>query len=210
MSYKRSILIGIVIVLGLATVAVILDLPRAMARVLIVRETPVPSDAIVVLLGGERTERAELAWQLFKRNLAPRIVFCRSASLPAWKTIYVHKSVLPWGERYRTFLNSKGVSGEAIDVLSCENAHDTDSELREVEKFARQKGWRSLTLVTSASHSRRVSIIWRRLASSVPARTIGSKDPFLGEWWRTRRGITTVAYEYFAFVKEFLRRLSPF
>lgn len=178
-------------------------------RFLVVRDEPVPSDAIIVLLGESGHERTNEAFTLYKQGIAPIMVFPES---------FRRAPVVPLrdparypredgGKDYQRRLIKHGVPSSAIRIFKHDGVHDTSSELEADAVYLRALGVHSVTLVSSASHSRRVSIIWHRVAPDIPGRTIGASNAAFERWWRSPRGRRMVAYEYGALMKEAFRRL---
>lgn len=174
-----------------------------------VAQTPENADAIVVLLGGDGPDRVLQAARLFQDGYAPLIVF---------GTGYQNKDELskappgfvwpPSGERYSAAFMSLKIPENVIRLVDTSDGVDTDGELREIVKFARTSAWKRVLLVTSAFHSRRVHLIWGRIAPDIPAVTIGAPTSDLPRWWENVRSVRAVGYEYGALVKEGVRRIA--
>lgn len=176
-------------------------------RGLVVDQTPQPSDAIVVLLGGETPDRVMKAHKLYLNKVAPRIVFGSGMFYPnvmddappgtRWMTA---------GERYLKALRSWGTPKEALVMLPSEDAYDTAHELQVVVNYARKENFHRVTLVSSNTHTRRVSLIWQRIAPEIPADTVATPAPGYDRWWENGEYVRAVGYEVGALVKEFVRR----
>jgi len=198
----------------LLVVSVLLALAAALSvysveSFLTVNEAPRQSDAIVVLLGGSRPERIEKAYELLSGGYAPKIIFGSgyhkldmhffSEPLHAW---------IPAGERYRQFLESKGINSAKIDVVSTPEAFDTESELFPIIQHLQSVGVHSVLLVTSVSHTNRARWIWSRLAPSISVTTVAAPNAQLQSWWLSRAGYATVIHELFGYMKEAGRRIG--
>lgn len=169
-------------------------------------ESPQRSDAIIILMGGVRPERAVKASALFHEHFSHRIVFgsgfyrltLETGLIPTYQWS-------PSGDRYYRHLLKLGVSRSKIIQLPILQAFDTESEMRELISAARNKNWKKIILVTSSSHSRRAKKIWERLAPDIQTFMVPADDVLLSQWWRSRQGLWTVTHEILGFIKEYLR-----
>jgi uncharacterized SAM-binding protein YcdF (DUF218 family) len=171
------------------------------------RETPAKADALVVLLGDRSPERTRTAYSLFSEGVAPKIVFLSSYRERPWFSFRDVSSapLSDGGVFYQRRLTSLGVPVDAISKVEYDLAYDTSSELKAVAEYLRAAGHHSVVLVTSASHARRVSIIWQRVASDIAERVVTAPDSGLERWWTSTRCRNLIAYEYGALVKELFR-----
>ena len=181
---------------------------RPLGTALKVEDQLEKSEAIVVLLGGDTPDRILMAQELYHRGLAPKIMFGSG---------FVDKDFLsraPKGFQWegsgagvkRAFL-SLNIPESDLLMVDSSNAFDTSGELGAIAEEVRRLGMHHVILVTSATHSRRVSWIWHRVASDVFAGTLGAPDPRLENWWQYGRTVRSVGYEYAALVKELVRRV---
>ncbi len=178
-----------------------------LGRFLMLRDPPRKADALVVLLGDRTRGRTATAYSLFAEGVAPKIVFLSSYRERPWFAVADVDSypVSDGGGFYEQQLTSFGVPEGAISKVHYDLAYDTSSELRAVAKYLRAAGHQSVVLVTSASHARRVSIIWQRVAPDIAERVSTAPDAGLEQWWTSARCRHLIAYEYGALVKELLR-----
>lgn len=171
------------------------------------------SDAIIVLLGGQGPERILKAEELYRQNVAPKIIFGTGFRD---ERIFsdVPKNLIwpPSGDSYLNALLSLGVSSEAIEQVETTKAYDTGRELEAIANYLRnsQRGYQKVSLVSSASHSRRVSIVWSRVAPDIPASTHSAKAPGFDRFFKSSYQIRSVLYEIGALLKEFLVRIRLF
>ena len=154
---RHPLLVALLVVVALLAAAALTHRPllRAAGRALVVSEAPGRSDAIVVVAGGTPTREGRAA-ELYRAGVAPLVVVSRQ-SLPGRVQTLIAMGVRPLdyqGEAVAV-LQKYGVPREAIVTLD-QPVEITETELREVLAAAKARGWRRLTLVTNASHSRRV------------------------------------------------------
>jgi len=160
----RRLIVTVLAVVGAAAVVVactplanllFITLDRVSSR-------PAPADAIVVLAGGRygdgtlngaALERTVTAVILYRRGLAPRLLFsggpCCGRSTSALMG---------------ALARDLGVPGEAIRLE--EQSHRTYDAAVRVAGVARAEGWRSVILVTSAVHMLRARLAF--VAAGVP------------------------------------------
>lgn len=115
---------------------------------------PAESDVIVLLLGGA-SHRPALAADLFKRKIAPRILFCQIERGPDDQSSESDRSA----EMLREF----GVPASAITVLPGNVTSTRDEALRIKREWeAAGKAWKGVTIVTTSFHTARARWIFRR------------------------------------------------
>lgn len=179
------------------------------ARFLVAEDVPEKSDAIVILLGADTPERVLRALELFAANYAPRIVHGSG---------FVDQELMrgapqgffwpPPSIRERLALQSLHVPDNQLVVVDTSSAFDTQGELEAIAGHARREQWKKLLLVTSATHSRRASIIWHRVAPDITVRSVPAREPHLDTWWKDPRLVRALGYECGALVKEAFRQLG--
>lgn len=172
-----------------------------------------PLDAIFVFAGGQaRKECAAGLWRVLNR-----------AGTPAERDLVLVVSVARYEWRRYPLLGLPGTDAlqEAVSLVPPDQRHffvilergsvevrhvtprrwGTRNEARALAALARERGWRSLLVISSAFHLPRVRLVVRRalegsgvaLSYATPARGTDPHGP--GRWWRSRRGIRLVASE---------------
>ncbi len=178
---------------GLALAAVIFF---GLGRWLVVEDPLAKAQAIVVLSGAMPLRAVEAA-KLYREGYAPEIWLTHSTE--PGKTLEEMGIPFFGEDRYnKLLLIHEGVPAEAIHVLDPAIVNTAD-EIR-VAAAARKSGKdAAMILVTTKAHTRRVRLLWRRLAPS-QARVIvraASTDPFdPGHWWRTTSDALDVVREF--------------
>jgi len=163
----------------------------ALGRFLIVSDPLVKADAILVLSGDPYgDQRISHAAELWRTGYAPRVVL--SAKMADWQT---KEDYLPW-----RFAQKKRLLPENVLVVVPHRADATLQEAEALVPFVREKGYRSIILVTSNYHTRRSRMIfqqrWGRggirvMVSAAPARDF---DP--DRWWTRRADSRTFLLEW--------------
>ncbi|MCB0359405.1 MAG: YdcF family protein, partial [Bdellovibrionales bacterium] len=96
---------------------------------------------------------------------------------------------------------------DAIVLVPSPGAYDTRHELQAVAAEFVKQGWKSVLLVSSASHTRRVALIWESVAPTIPYRVVAAPSPGFDRWWNDGKHVRSVAYEIGALTKELGVRL---
>jgi uncharacterized SAM-binding protein YcdF (DUF218 family) len=164
-------------------------------RWLVVEDPLVKSKAIVVLSGSMPLRALEAA-KLYRDGYAPEIWLTRSAEpgetlkdmgIPFTAEDYYNKLVLI----------QEGVPAEAIHVLEPPVVNTVDEIKAAAAALTREKGG-SVIIVTTKAHTRRVRLLWRRLAPRQDRAIVraAAGDPFdPRHWWRTTSDALDVVRE---------------
>jgi|SRR6516164_1979125 uncharacterized SAM-binding protein YcdF (DUF218 family) len=168
---------------------------RAVGRWLI-RQDPLRSADVIVVLSGGLPWRAEEAARLFHLGEAREIWISRPEApddeLAAMGVRYL-------GEDYfnREVLLHSGVPDGAIRILP-EAIVNTQQEVLEIAQQMRRQGKTTALLVTSPEHTRRVKVLWRKVVGDPPTAIVRAapKAPFDADhWWRNTRDTYSVVRE---------------
>ena len=182
---------------GLALAAVIFF---GLGRWLVVEDPLAKAQAIVVLSGAMPLRAVEAA-KLYREGYAPEIWLTHSTE--PGETL--EKMDIPFfGEDHynKLVLIHEGVPAEAIHVLDPPIVNTAD-EIRAAAAALKPGNNATVILVTTKAHTRRVRLLWYRLAPG-RARAIvraASTDPFdPGHWWRTTSDALDVVREFLGLV----------
>jgi len=168
---------------------------RAAGEWLVVR-TPVGRADLIYVYAGAPLERPAHAASLYRRGLAPRV---------ATGGVLVNDGLIAVGRMFnegsvnRLMLVRGGVPGNAIVQMWLGTS--TMEETRGLKKLMDAQRWRSVIIVSSPVHMRRIRFTVRRvfpprgytiMYSPVP-------DPLVrpDAWWRDEAGMVNVTIEYF-------------
>ena len=163
-----------------------------------VTEPLAPADAVVVFAGGVgesgkagggTQERLQHAIDLYKAGYASHLILSSGY-------VYSFKEA----ELMRSAAVQEGIPPAAIALE--QRSTDTHENVTYVEQILRDRGWRSLLLVTSPYHTRRALLVWRKAAPGV--RVIPA-PPLKSQFYDHTRGasleqIQAILHEYFAIV----------
>ncbi len=166
-------------------------------------EQPVEHAEAILVLGGSAAfvERTQKAAQLFKDGIAPKIFLTNDGTKAGWSK--KEKRNPPYVELAEQSLIVQGVPAESIEILPTvtESTHD-EAEL--LAKTAKDRGIKSILLVTSAYHTRRALWIFEKTMQynnvfvelGIAAPPPGQQTPPPFYWWLTANGWNFVAGEY--------------
>jgi uncharacterized SAM-binding protein YcdF (DUF218 family) len=166
-------------------------LMRWAANSWVVEDSFEKADAIVVLSDDNFfADRATRAAELYRQGKAPLVV-------ASGRRLRPNAGV---SELMEHDLIERGVPKERIIRVP----HDADSTREEAEalqRFARQKGWRSLVVVTSNYHTRRARYIFRKIfPQTVEVYVASARDDDFDpdQWWMKRKSIKALTREWLA------------
>ena len=156
---------------------------------LLISSDPEPQHVVaaIVLQGSIVAEKVRIAGalNLLQRGIADRALL----SVP--QESYWGESVPPAARSYLERTYGKDL---AARVDFCETSADVDSTVQEAQALGpciQEHHWHSVVIVTSDYHTRRASMLWKRMNRSNPKIHIwieGVADPeFQQPWWRRRQ-----------------------
>jgi uncharacterized SAM-binding protein YcdF (DUF218 family) len=123
----------------------------------------------IVLLGGNYSERAPKAADLYKKGYATRILLANDGVRGGWSR--KHQRNLYNIERSEELLVQLGVPSEAIIKLPYDKS-GTFYDALAVKKYASEHGLHSIHLITSDYHAYRALWVFKRAFGKMPV-TIG-------------------------------------
>jgi len=177
----RGLLLGLAGILLLAAVVFLLSVGRWL-----VAEDPLEKANAIVVLSGRMPLRAMEAAKLYREGYAPKVWLTHStepgATLGAMGISYVGEDVYDV-----QVLVHQGVPPAAIHLLQPPIINTAD-EIAAVSAALEEEKGSTVIIVTSKVHTRRVRILWRRLATRRGHAIVraASDDPFdPRRWWRT-------------------------
>ena len=162
----------------------------------LVREDALARADVIVVLSGGLPFRAEEAAKVYRAGYAPEVWLTRPDS-PSGQLAEMGISYEGEEDYNRAILIHDGVPAGTVRVLP-ERIVDTEEEIEEVAREMRHQAKTSVILVTSPEHTRRVKMLWRKLAGNALSAILHGtpKDPFNPDhWWRDTRDIFSVVRE---------------
>lgn len=162
----------------------------------LVVEDPLTKARAIVVLSGAMPVRAIEAAKLYREGYAPEVWLTHSTE-PA-ETLEGMGIAFAGEDHYDTLvLIHEGVPAEAIHVLERPIVNTADEIKVAASALARAKG-EAVIFVTTKAHTRRVRLLWRRLAPNqaqaiVRAASGDSFDP--RHWWRSTSDALDVVRE---------------
>lgn len=138
-----------------------------------------PADAIVVISGGDTSARTAEAIRLYKAGFATKIIVSGAAADPASPS------------------NARVMQQQAVlagvpqgDTMAEETSATTDENAANSMKLAKQNGYKSVILVTSAYHMRRALVEFQRNANGILVRAhpVATDKDWNSLWWLTPGG----------------------
>jgi len=151
----------------------------------LVVEDPLEKAAAIAVLSGRMPVRALEAAKLYREGYAPEVWLTHSTEPGETLTSL---GISFYGEDYynKLILLHEGVPEQAIHVLEPPIVNTAD-EMKVIAVVLGRTGHPSVIIVTTKPHTRRVRLLWRRLAAKkgraiVRAASEDSFDP--AHWWR--------------------------
>ena len=169
------------------------------------REDPLSHADVIFVVGGGMPQRALEAAKVFAMGDAPEVWLSRPDN-PSDDLAKIGIHFFGEEDYNRQILIHQGVPESAIHVLP-EPVVNTEEELQEVGREMRQQGKKTIILVTSPQHARRVWTLWQRLVGSDPRAMVhgAHDDPFDADhWWRNTRDVLSVVHETLGLVNAWL------
>jgi uncharacterized SAM-binding protein YcdF (DUF218 family) len=194
-SRRRSRTLGIVaaVVCGGLLLSIVLFL--GVGRWLVVEDPLVKARAIAVLSGGMPL-RAREAAKLYREGYAPEIWLTHSSE--PGETLGEMGISFAGEDYYSTrVLIHEGVPPQAIHVLETPIVNTSD-EIKVIGSALDGEKDRTVIIVTTKAHTRRVRLLWQKLASGNGAAIVraASGDAFdPRHWWRTTSDALDVVRE---------------
>jgi uncharacterized SAM-binding protein YcdF (DUF218 family) len=169
------------------------------------REDPLSHADVIFVVGGAMPQRALEGAKVFGMGYAPEVWLSRPDN-PSDDLAKLGIHFVGEEDYNRQILMHQGVPEAAIHILP-EPVVNTEEELQEVGREMRQEGKKTIILVTSPQHARRVWTLWQRLVGSDPRAMVhgAHDDPFDADhWWRNTRDVMSVVHETLGLVNAWM------
>jgi glycosyltransferase involved in cell wall biosynthesis/uncharacterized SAM-binding protein YcdF (DUF218 family) len=168
----------------------------AAGNLLTVRQDPVHSDAIVVFSGNGESAYVNTSYQ---RRAIDAARYYKAGWAPLLVISSGFEQTISEVDIIRALLLAEGVPPSAIYILA-KYPSSTWQNVRMVDDVLATRGLRSILFVTAPYHSRRATLIWRKVAPGVTVRTVPVVDtpPAVPQWHADLDEIRAIGYEYLA------------
>jgi uncharacterized SAM-binding protein YcdF (DUF218 family) len=166
---------------------------RAFAGWWVVDEAPLKSDAIVVLGGDSiKATRVRRAVELYQQGWAPRIVLAGG----------LIRTYLSEGSLMKKDAEAFGAPDSALEVVESD-AGSTIEECAVITRYAAERNFHRVLIVTSDFHSRRAQAVYQPAMQNRGVEAIMISAPqFLmgsGRWWGNREALKQMFFESIKF-----------
>jgi uncharacterized SAM-binding protein YcdF (DUF218 family) len=198
LSYLKVIILIFIIIYGLIA-HFHGPLLTSLGDYLVLKQTPPQSDLIVCLAGGN-IERGIGAAEAYHEGLAPRVFIAREDPPDGYRTLEERGLDYPEDvDLLARLLEDLGVPESAI-IVNRQPVATTYEEARLLHKVVGNKGYRSLIIVTSPTHTRRSWLIFKKVFEGTPVKIFVLATPYSQfdpkDWWRHRKYLREVIIEY--------------
>jgi len=166
---------------------------------LIVEHEAKESD-VIVCLAGDTVERGLAAVDAYKKGLAPYIFRARGLNPDGLDYLEERVRDYPTGfDLFTVITDGFGIPEKVI--LSTEDRVDsTIDEARVVRKFMLDKGFKSVIVITSLTHSRRAFLTFKKVFKDDDIRIISLPSHYqrfnTKDWWTKRKYTRKLIFEY--------------
>ena len=171
----------------------------------LIREDPLRTADVIVVLSGSMPARAEEAAKIFRSGYATEVWVSQPASvsneLAGMGIHYVSEA-----DYNRQVLIQEGVPAADVRILP-DPISDTEEEVEEIGREMQSEGKRTVIIVTSREHTRRVRTLWRKLIGSNLETIVrgAPEDPFDADhWWRDTHDTFSVFREMMGLLNAWL------
>ena len=170
-----------------------------LGQYLVLKQTPERSDLIVCLAGGN-VERGIGAAEVYREGFAPRILLTREDPPDGYRLLEERGLHYPESvDLLKRLLKDLGVPESAI-IVSRQPITTTFEEAQLVRSVVAERGYRSLIIITSPTHTRRAWLTFKKVFEGRPVRILVLPTPYSGfdpkDWWKHRKYLREVVIEY--------------
>lgn len=159
------------------------------------------ADAMVMLMGSI-PDRLLQTVDLYQQHHASKLIIVQESMGPYQQLEARGASIISTTQQCRNAAVTLGIPADSI-ILLPGDARSTQQEATIIREYLKMhSGIDTITLVTSADHTRRASMIFEKAFSSRGMKVIVQSCPskytgYTGKgWWKNKEGIQTVMFEY--------------
>lgn len=168
-------------------------------RYLVLAHPPQKSDLIVCLAGGN-IERGIATADAYKDGLAPWIFIAREELPDSYEILMERGISYPKSvDLLVMLLKGLGVPESAV-LISDSQAKSTLDEAQLVRKEVERRGFKSIIILTSPTHTRRAWLTYKKVFEDSDVRILALPSKYSKfrpeDWWKERRYVREVIIEY--------------
>jgi uncharacterized SAM-binding protein YcdF (DUF218 family) len=159
------------------------------------------ADAMVMLMGSIPDRVLQTA-DLYQQHHAPKLILVQESMGPYRQLEARGARIISTTQQCRDAAIALGIPADSIIILPGD-ARSTQQEATIIREYLKaHKAVDTITLVTSADHTRRASMIFEKAFSAQGMKVIVQSCPskytgYTGKgWWKNKEGIQTVLMEY--------------
>ena len=171
----------------------------ALGRYLIVEDEPVKAD-VIVCLAGKNIERSLAVVDAYRSGLAPYIFMAKISKPDGFDYLTKRVRSYPTDFDLFTFIMKGFQIPEKVILSSEERVDSTLDEVRLVHKFVLEKGFKSIIVITSLTHSRRAWLTFTKVFKDDDIKIISLPSHYQRfnpkDWWKKRKYINELLLEY--------------
>ena len=176
---------------------------------LIVQHPPKKADLIVCVMG-EPVERGLAAAEFYKKNLAPNVFIPRENLPDGYETLREKGGNYPETRELLAIM----LQGLGVPESACINSErfvgSTFDDAKVVRDLVQEKGYQSLIIVTSPTHSRRAWLTFQKVfeKDDIEIMVVPSKYTKFrsDDWWKTEGYFEEVIAEYLKLLHYSIKR----
>ena len=176
-----------------------IPLLTALGRYLIVEHEAEKAD-VIVCLAGKNVERSLAVVDAYRKGLAPYIFMAKKSKPDGFE--YLTKKVRTYPADFDLFTSiMEGFQiPEKVILSPVDRVDNTLDEARLVHKFVLDRGFKSLILITSLTHSRRAWLTFTKVFKDDGIKIISLPSHYQRfnpkDWWKKRKCIKGLVLEY--------------
>lgn len=170
-----------------------------LGRYLVIQHPPEKSD-LIVCMGGGNIERGLATADAYNEGLGSTIYISRE-KLPDGHELLGEKGIEypEEGDLLERLLLDLGVPGSAI-IRGDQEIDNSWDEARLIREEVEKRGFKSIIIITSPTHSRRSWLTFRKVFEGTDVRVLSLPSKYSGfspeGWWKDRSYLRDVLIEY--------------
>ena len=189
------LMVGAYLILNFFQVPILIHL----GQYLVVKDHLEKAD-LIVCLAGNNVERGLATIDAYRQDLAPYIFVAREELPDGFETLATKGLHYPENRDLLVNLFKEADLPDAASVDVSRIVVSTFDEAKLVNEWVKQKGYRSLIIVTSPTHCRRAMLTFKNAFKGQNIKIMMCPSPYSGfnpqSWWKERKYVREVIMEY--------------